>query len=517
MKNKLTSILILLCLVSCSDEFIETESLTQISEENFFSSESDAVLALNAVYSSLQSKSLYGGNLNGFQGFPGFDGIGDNAYTQFEFEGPALFMEGTLDTRNGFVLNIWTDLYRGIARANSVIVNVGKMSEDIISAESKNNILGQALFLRALFYFNLAVYFEEAPLITTPQTLQEAFVPKNSFDEIVAQITEDLKFAITNLPEVANQPSSLFGQATKGSALGLFARMQLYNKIYDGEFGVLNLTQQIMSMGYTLHPNYAELFTIPGERSSEIVFSVRFLRGDDTNNGETFSSTFLGTPKVDQRPMANLVRDYYATDGLPIDESPLFNPANEKANRDPRALATIYFRGDIFLTDLNRAFSGNSPTGYGMRKYIRNSADAEGNAVFAEGSQDFYVIRYADVLLMRAEALAETGDISGAAALVTQVRARVGMPAVEDVEGNVNQSQMISIVRHERRVELALEGLRFMDLKRWNQIEQGIQRASSDPVGPYSPQFLGGRSTVFPIPQDEIDVNPQLLQNPVWQ
>ena len=152
-----------------------------------------------------------------------------------------------------------------------------------------------------------------------------------------------------------------------------------------------------------------------------------------------------------------------------------------------------------------------------MRKYIRNSADAEGNREFAEGSQDFYVIRYADILLMRAEALAETGDVSGATAMVNLVRDRVGMPLVEDVEGTVNQQQMIQIVRHERRVELALEGLRFMDLKRWGTVEEAFNRASSDPVGPYNPVYRGGKSEVFPIPQSEIDVNPNLVQHPDWQ
>lgn len=156
-------------------------------------------------------------------------------------------------------------------------------------------------------------------------------------------------------------------------------------------------------------------------------------------------------------------------------------------------------------------FPGNVPTKYGMRKYIRRGPDAEGNPVFGEGSQDFYVIRYADVLLMRAEVLVETGDIVGAAQMVNQVRARVNMPLVEEAAGVVDQRQMIEIVRHERRVELALEGLRFMDLKRWDEVG-----AAADPVGPYNPSYRGKRAEVFPIPQSEIDVNPNLEQNPAW-
>ncbi len=514
MKKIILAICIALTFTNCNNEYLETPSLTQIAEGNFWKSEKDAFLALNGVYSTLQSRSMYGGNLNGWQGFPGFDNIGDNAFNQFKWEGPGVFMEGTLDPSSGPIEAIWLDLYRGIARVNAVIKNVDVISDDLVAPETKQALLGQALFLRSLMYFNLAVYFEDAPLITEPQTLETAYISKNTYAEITEQIREDLKLAIKFLP--VTQPNDLYGYATKGAALGLFARVQLYNKQYDGEFGVLALTEQAMGLGYSLHPNYGELFTPENEKSNEIVFSIRFLRGDDSSNGEIFSGTFAGSPKVDQRPMPNLANDYYCTDGLPITSSPLFNASAERENRDPRATATIYFTGDQYFVNPDR-FLGNSPTRYGMRKYIRNSADAEGNREFAEGSQDFYIVRYADILLMRAEAMAETGNVSAAAGLVNQVRARVDMPSVESVEGSVNQQQMIEIVRHERRVELALEGLRFMDLKRWGLVEEAFNRAIADPVGPYNPQYRGGKSEVFPIPQSEIDVNTQLIQNPVWQ
>jgi len=502
-------------LTNCNDNFLNTSSLTQPSGDQKFESVDDVNLALNGVYSVLQSSTLYGGALNGWQGYPGFDGIGDNAFNQFKWEGPGIFMEGNLTPSTGPVLAHWTDLYSGIARVNLVIDQLNELEEGALSEQQINESLGQAYFLRSLFYFNLAVYFEEAPLILEPQTVDESYVAKNTYEEITAQIVEDLKFASNNLP--ISYPGEFYGYATQGAALALFARVQLYNKVYEGEFGVISLTDDILGMGYSLHPDYGELFTTESENSPEVVFAVRFERDDSFNNGETFSGTFAGSPKADQRPMPNLVNDYYCTDGLPITESPLYDPNDEGDNRDPRANATIYFEEDVWLEDLGRVFTGNSPTNYGMKKYIRkNEADENGIRSFEPGSQDFYVIRYADVLLMRAEAMAETGDIPGARDLVNEVRARVGMPSVEDVEGSVNQAEMIDIVRHERRVELALEGLRFMDLKRWGTIEEAFQRAAADPVGPYNPNYLGGRSEVFPIPQNEIDVNPNLEQNPVW-
>lgn len=513
--KKITYILIAIGLLGCSEDFLDRSSLTSIAENNFWNNEQDAQLGINGIYAQFQGSNLYGGNLNSTTAFPLFDTMGDNAYNQFEFEGGARYMEGTLSPVDGFFNGIWTGLYSGIGRANIAIQEIGEMTEEQISETKKNQLIGQARLLRALSYFNLAVYYGDVPLITQYQTLEEAYVPKNTYEEVTAQIVEDLKFAATNLPD--SYSDDFFGYATKGAALGLFARVQLYNKVYDGEFGVINLTNQLMALGYALHPNYGELFTEAGERSSEVVFSIRFLRGQEANNGETFSATFLGTPKVSSRPMPNLVNDYYCTDGLPITESPLYNPNNKGQNRDPRANASVYFAGDVFLTDLNRVFPGNGPTGFGQRKYVRQSADAEGNAVFGEGSQDFYVIRYADVLLMRAEALMETGDINGAASLVDQVRARVGMPSIADVEGsNLTQDEMRLVVRHERRVELAFEGLRFMDLKRWGTVEEAFSRADADPVGPYSPIYQGARSESFPIPQNELDVNKNLVQNPAW-
>lgn len=515
--KKIFILMLFIVTTSCNDDFLERSSLTAIAEDNFWQSEEDAFLALNGVYASLQGRSMYGGGLNAWIGFPGFDNFGDNAFNQFKWEGAGIFMEGTLTADSGPINSIWQDLYRGIARANLVIQNVQQIDDELIKEETKNDILGQAYFLRALFYFHLATYFEDAPLITAPQQLEEAFVPKNDYAEITAQVVEDLVNAVDLLPLPSARSSSQFGYATRGSALALLARVQLYNKIYDGENGVLSVTQQVLGMGYSLHPNYGNLFSLEGQDSPEIVFSVRFDRDPNTGNQEDFSATFLGTPKVDERPMPNLVNDYYATDGLPITESPLYDSQNPSLNRDPRANATIYFRGDLFqIEPEERAFSGNSPTGFGKRKYIRRAPEPDSGGVGGAGSQNFYLIRYADVLLMRAEALAETGDLAGAAGLVNQVRARVNMPSVEEVEGITGQDEMIQIVRHERRVELALEGLRFMDLKRWDDVGQAFSRASADPVGPYNPNYQGKRSEVFPIPQSELDVNPQLVQNPAW-
>lgn len=516
MKKIFIIFLISVGFVNCSDDYVSRNSLTDIAEGNFWQSESDAFLALNGVYASLQSRTMYGGNLNGFQGIPGFDGFSDNCYNSFKWEGPGEFMEGVSNPANGALKSIWVDHYRGIARANKVIKNVKDISLDLVPQQTKNALLGQAYFLRALMYFNLAVYYEDVPLILEPQLLEDAFVPKNTYAEITAQIIEDLKFASDNLP--VKHPDNLYGYATKGAALALFARVQLYNKEYTGQYGVIELTNQIMGLGYALHPNYAELFTEKGENSAEVVFAVRFLRGANTSSGENFSATFGVVPKGDMRPMPNLVNSFLCTDGKPITTSPLYSASNKGANRDPRANASVYFKGDQWLDEPVKIFPGAPNLPFGQRKYIRRGPDADGNSTFGDGSQDFHVIRYADVLLMRAEAMAETNDINGARDLVNQVRARVGMPTIQSVQlTTITQPQMIAYVRQERRFELAFEGLRFMDIKRWNDFQSAFQRAQGDNYAGYNPSYQGRKSEVFPIPQDELDVNPKLVQHPVWQ
>ncbi|MFC3417360.1 RagB/SusD family nutrient uptake outer membrane protein [Algoriphagus hitonicola] len=511
--KKLLYLIVTISLISfsCSEDYLERGSLTQLAEGNFWQNEQDALLGINGIYEVLQDRVMYSGNLNGTAGLPQHDSFADNTFNNYKFEGPGNFVEGRADPSYGFFDTFWTALYRGIGRANNALENIENIPAENIDAENKDALIGQVKFLRALFYFHLAVYFEDVPLITEFQTLEEAYVPKANYSEIRAFIEQELREAAAVLP--VSYPASQFGYATRGAALSLLARFELYNGNYQE---VVNLTSEIMGLGYSLHPDYGQLFTENAEQSPEIIFSVRFIQ-DQSDNGETFSSTFLGIPKVNVQPMPNMVDAYLASDGLPISESPLYDPADRKANRDPRLGHSVYFNGDIFLLYLNRPFRGNTATTFGLKKYVRNDVSDDGINPGAPGGQDFYVIRYADVLLMRAEALVETGQFAEVYDLLDQIRQRAGMPTVTDVNGTtLSQEELLDLVKLERRVELAFEGLRFFDVKRWGEVEEAYARAAADPVGPYNPEYRGRRSEVFAIPLSELDANPNLVQNPVW-
>jgi len=514
MKNILVLLLISMFCLGCSGEFLDRGSLTQLSESSFWQTEEDALLGLNGVYETLQDRVLYSGDLNGVTGLPLMDGFSDNTFNRYKYEGAGDYVEGNADPSTGYFNNLWTSLYKGIGRANAALPNIANISEEELSDEDKAAISGQVKFLRALFYFHLAVYYEQAPLILEVQPLEEAYVPKNTYEELAAQVVKDLQEAIPALPN--SYPDNQYGYATKGAAQALLARFQLYNKNYQD---VVDLTTPLLNAGYSLDPNYARLFTLAGENSNEIVFAVRFFQDAATSNGETFTATFNGIPKVNDQPMPNAVDDFYTTDGLPISESPIYNPQNERQNRDPRLTASVFFRGDIFNTDLNRPFAGNTFTGYGKKKYVRTAVSADGSVgTGGPGSQDFIAIRYADVLLMRAEALVELNQLDGVYPLINQIRARVSMPSIQSVEGsNLSQSELREIVRHERRVELIFEGLRFFDLKRWDTVEEAYVRMVQDNANNYNPLYRGEKSKTFPIPQNELDANFNLTQNPAWE
>lgn len=503
-----------LILGGCNADFLDVQSETQVSAENFWQSADDAQLAINGVYTALQTRQLYGGVLNGTGSIFSHESLTDNFKNQWKWEGPGLFVEGNIDPANNFFGALWDQSYIGIARANSVIAQLDQLPAGQLEETAKLDIEGQAMFLRALLYLNLAVTYEDVPLVLEPQELEDAYVAKNTQREILDAIIIDLNQASAQLP--STRPFSQYGYATQGAALGLLTRVYLFDQQYSM---AASAAEQVMNLGYSLDNDYEKLFTPAGETSAEIIFAVRFFQTADTDNGETFSATYLGIPKVDHQPMPNLVKEYYGIDGLPT----TLDPITKRDSIDPRLNASIWFKDDVFLTDPEKMFRGNTATGLALKKYLRRGNADDGTGPAGNGSQDFYIVRYADVLLMRAEALIESGETGQEVYdLINEVRQRtsVGMPRVEDVEGSgLSVEDLRTIVRHERRVELAFEALRFFDLKRWGELDQAYARMQDDVangVKAYSPLYQGARSEVFPIPQSELDANPQLQQNAAW-
>ena len=515
--KKLSIILASLGLFCCScSDFLERESLSEISNGNFWNTEEDAMKALAGCYDALQME----GNL-GFC-YPGgrtaslreFDYVTDNGYYAWI---PWLALDvittNTLSPTSQATSAVWTAYYAGIARCNNVIEQISQMQANGKLSEIKSvQMVNEAKFLRALYYTYLTALYRDVPWVDKTLTADNAEIPKTEKEIIVGYIVKDLEDMSKNADLLPEKTEENRGRVTQGAVLGLLCRIYLWNEMWekaaDAAQRLINLNQ------YTIDPEYATLFTERGNTSSEIVFSIRFKKTDQLNSEGGFLSYNYGYPMEWQLPYQNLADDFYAKDGKPIEESSVDIP-NDDTTRDPRLGYTLITpNADSYAGKPSESYWGaNSPFKLFQRKYQNQQT------VYTDDNQDMYVIRYADVLLMRAEALAYLGkDKAVIMDMINQVRQRadVMMPKVEDAEGaNLSYDELLEVIKHERRVELAFEGTRYFDLMRWKEMDKAYAKCRAEGVGG-AHVFDASKGYVWPIPQSELDNNHALVQAPEW-
>ncbi|WP_373060134.1 RagB/SusD family nutrient uptake outer membrane protein [Zunongwangia sp. H14] len=505
---KLYITILLITLVGCSDDFLDRTSLNDLGSDNFWSNEADAEMALMGIYSALQNPYLFDSDpYTG--GVTRLDYLTDDGYTAWQWMAGAPIAIGQHNATSWLIGDFWTANYRVISRANRVIARVPEIPG--IDEEIANRIVAEAKVLRATSYNLLGMTYQDVPLITEPQAVEEADVPKSDRSEIYAFITQDLEAIIDDLPNPADIAPSEFGRIDKGAALAMLSRIYLYNDQFSEAAA---RAKDVIDLGYySLAPDYDALFSVANENSNEVVFRVAFDRIID--EGSSFAA-YWGYIDY-QRALPDLAEAFYTIEGEPIEESSLYNPEIPSENRDPRFSATLLSNGDTWKGEpvtIDEDY-------YFQRKYT----EEENNEDHFNSPQDFYVIRFADVLLMRAEALVQSGayDESEVIELINQVRDRVDMPGVEETAGiGLSQEELMEVIKHERRVELAFEGLRYFDLVRWEELDDVYQEYMDSEyqrlldlgypdVRPRS--FI---SYKWPIPQGEIDVNENLNQHNEW-
>jgi hypothetical protein len=393
--------------------------------------------------------------------------------------------------------------------------------------------------------------------VTKTLTLNEAQMPRNPKQEVVDFILTELTEAAAEL-EPSYSDDIYHGRATKGAALAIKARTALYNKRWDV---AADASKEVMNLGYSLHPDFAELFTYDGQTSEEILFSLQYLKGVITHATANYLTSRLAGGVSNEVPSQTVVDSYLSEDGLPIHESPLYDPENPFENRDPRLHSSVVLPGSILFgyefqthddslriwnynvnppvqvnnTDANHAYA--TYTGYLWRKYtdIRDMADDTNSDI------NLILIRYAEVLLIHAEAKIEAGVIDESVYnALNEVRERAGMPTIESGK---TQEELRSIVRRERKYELANEGLRLFDIRRWeiadevmpgpflgripNELLNEAPVINSYGTPNYSNvtngselrhvelrNFNPSRDYLWPIPSIEIQTNQELEQNP---
>lgn len=478
------------------EQFLTTKPTDVYTEETFWKTQKQAKAALAGVYEALNS--MYDGG-----GLLVTENITPNAFGYSNAAGTNSIARGLHDAKVNLAARIWDDAYRGIGRANMLLAHL----DEIDMAESlKSRIKGEALFLRALFYHELVNYFGGVPLITEqPSIEKQADLPRSSRKEVVAQILKDLNTASKVLPLEYGPKTE--GHATKGAALALKTRVLLYNKKWAEAATAAKAVMELNQ--YSLFPDYRALFLPQNEGNEEVIFAVQFKAPRLASNYDTILDLY-GTVA----PLDNLIHSYHTINGKSGDENPIDDSNHNFKNKDPRLLATIAYPGSMWKGKTVEV--DDTPwTGYTFKKYTVYKDSIPHPEVQRQRSIiDYIYLRYSDVLLMYAEARNEaSGPDASVYAALNKIRDRVGMPHVEK---GLTKAEMREVIRHERRIELAGEGLYYNDIRRWKIAKE----AMNGPIYNYQHQKIGERHIktprflLLPIPLDEMHKNPKLKQNP---
>lgn len=515
----------MLVISSCSDSFLQKDSLTESSSSTFWQTPEDAMMALTACYDALQSNWLY--NADQYTLGPLYlECISDNG-GHFNWSGWVPGYDVAMGIQNSssrVFSDYWNACYETINRCNLLISNINRVEG--LSDSDKKCYIAEAIVLRSLMYTNLTITYHDVPYLTEPLTLENAECAKTDCETIVENVMTDLKTAIDVLPREADR-----GRVTKGAALAILGRIALYNEKWSD---AITAYREIMGLGYSLYDDYKTLFSQVGETSDEIIFAIRY-EGPGQNEGASFNAHW-NTPLEAMNGTLDLADDYYmqatglkTTDtNYGVMNSGTLDVSQPNAahfeGRDPRLYTTLFVPGMYWNGKGGEgAWYGGAAASLSTVYVMKYFDDTDTNNSWDNG-QDFYVVRYAEVLLSLAEALVQSGDYDEIEVcdLVNQVRRRVNMPCIEDVEGSgLSADQLLEIIKHERRVELAFEGLRLFDVYRWHELDKAVANIEHERTSlglAYETRIYNGeRDYIWPIPLSELTSNSMLEQHELWR
>ncbi len=492
-KNIILSIAIafLVMLGACSDSLLDTPA-PYISDESFFSSDAAAFDALVGAYDPLARY-----NYTQIHEWMIGDVVSDDA--EKGGEGPSDWAECQdlkdfrANAENSILAGRWQEPYVGIARANKLIEGID--GNENISSGIQKRYIAEAKFLRAWYHFHLLKVFGGVPIVNKVLQPSEFTMPRNTEAEVYAQIELDLKEAAADLPTKPELAENEIGRVTKGAAEAFLVKMYIFQAKWDE---AAKLSQDFIDNydWYDLEENYADVFTAAGENGVESIFEIQysFITGDDNwgdDNEGNVTAIYQGS-----RELYNAKGEIESGWGWGFN-LPTQNLVDEYEAGDPRLEATIIDDGDVLWagTDDEEIICtqhinsiGYDARVYHSKKYYIPRSERNG---MSDSPNNWRAIRYADLLLWNAEANAHTGGNWKYG--VNRVRARVGLDAT-------TESDALTAVYHERRVELAMEGHRYWDLVRTGR--GSLMKGYSD------------NKRYVPIPQGERSLNPNLEQNP---
>jgi len=562
----------LLALSGCYE--LDRAPFDQPSSSTFWLTESQCKQGIMGVYSSLRHDDYLGQQM--WTDINSDIAAGNNTYAPMQ--------DGTATARTVFMNNKWARIYESVQSANNAIRNVTAAQ---IDATKRDQIVGEAKFLRALGYFYLVNYFGGVPIYDERTDVNKDFnnlmLPRSTVEQVYTQITKDLTDAIAVLP--LSWATSDWGRATKGAAYALRGKAYLYQKNYKS--AITDLEEVVKpTYNYSLNSSFRNLFLPGGDGSSEMIFVVNNLGGTDNTNGMPLAlmagtrSTYGGCWNLTV-PSVGLAEMYEYTDGKPFNWNEVFpgytsgtsvlnkvwyvtmNPALNAVTaepaeaqtikdmypkRDPRLAATViapytrypgwannapkdmYFvfgknaAGAIQTLNETNGFIRNNMGGwesYYWRKFV---PEGNMNGLITDRRHtpiNWPVIRLADVYLLLAEVYNEDGNQLKAVEYINKVRTRVNMPGINSGPvwlAATTKDEVFQRIFRERAFEMANEGHRDMDFRRWKLSEQLLNNKAE--TGVTGKTMLNRKFTsrdyLWPIPATEIEMNPLLTQNPGW-
>jgi hypothetical protein len=500
MRLILINIIIATILISCNnDSFLTQPSDEYILADSFLINQKQAIAAINATYSPLQSQALYGGHYFISYGTLGDDVI-SNELRYYNFE---------IKPSDNFVLEIWSMCYTGIGRANYILQNINKIKASKIDSKVKNRIIAEASFLRALYYWHLVTIYGEVPLITNYNPNYNQYSgAKSSKDSIWNQMVADLKYAQANLP--IKYVNSDVGRATQGAATALLGKIHLYRTQYN--LAAIEFENLINNNNYSLVSNYNLLFIPDNENNSESIFEVQF----NAQGGTPFTND--DTPNTSEGTMRNAyvgwvqefgMREMYAPSKILVRALYLSDSINSK---NPRYNSVIFSRNDTaynYVLYKPELTTGKAINGYSVKKGIMPLKAYSSTGGY---SNNWPIIRYADILLMYAETQIKLGNDTLAKQYINKIRERALGSEYNEAKYGIEavmktyKLSLFEALKRERLIELCFENHRFPDLVRWGDAQKVL-----------GARGYSAKNEYWPIPTTEIDRSGgQLVQNPLW-
>jgi hypothetical protein len=530
------SVILLAAMLVTGCKKLDLAPTDRFSDLTFWTIDANVYSALNNNYSLMYNSQLYFYN----------DALSDNAYSSSGDYN--LIASGNATSGTAKFQGDWAYYYSTIKSCNIFLENIGKnttLAPDVIE-----RLKAETRFIRAFEHFNLAKWFGDVPLVDHDITPEEAKqIVRSPKADVIKFVTDELEAIAPILPSKDQLPAAENGRITRGAALALEARVLLYQG--DRMADVVSICEKLMNDQatngqYALASNYSDLFSNPtvNKTNPESILSLQYVPTIRTwSELWDFVPRSVGGRVSAMAPTQELVNDYIMQNGKGIDEAGSgYDENNPYANRDPRLTATVVYDGyqwvkpdgsikTIYIKpgsdpdpsapdEYNPASQSSSPTGYYWRKYFDPSALAN----FVSGN-NIHLIRYAEVLLDYAEAKNSLGEMDATVwdNTIGLLRRRAGFtdPGALTYPGNAD---MTNIIRRERRAELALEGLRTDDIRRWNLAENvmngyahgarfGDPSVDNGYIRVQKRQFDAGRDYLWPIPASEISLNSMLTQN----